>query len=361
MRSEPEEPRLLLVTEDEQLRDDIALIAAVVGARLDVRAGWRDTDPSTTGEWAALLCGPDAPPPRGLGQTLLVGREAEALWAAAALAPQAAPVPLPAGEAWLSEHLSAKVLNRAEGSVVAVAGAVGGAGATTAAYLLAAEAAVRGDRVLLLDAEAGAGSGLHHLLEHARAGGGVRGEGLELPQLIATEGEVSSAHLTRAVPVVDGVHLLTGGPETDAAQLRARLETILRAGARAFDLVVLDLGRAALWTSVAEQADHLLVVTRPTPRAAAAAGQILDAAPGQPAAVMANGRPAPGWGLGELEQALGAEVAADLAEQRWMRAADDPSAAYELLRAAHGARLIGGLLERLAGDFDHQHRAVPRV
>ncbi|WP_146340481.1 hypothetical protein [Nesterenkonia sp. NBAIMH1] len=188
MRSETEPPPLLLVTADERLRDDIALIAAVVGASLEVHALWRDAADSASDRWAARLCGPDAPPPAGISDVLLAGPDSEALWAAAALAPHASPVPLPAGEAWLSEHLSAKVLNRSEGTVISVAGAVGGSGATTIAYLLAAEAAVRGDRVLLLDGDAGFGSGLHHVNERAHTVSGAAAGGLALPELIAAEG-----------------------------------------------------------------------------------------------------------------------------------------------------------------------------
>ncbi|WP_146340479.1 hypothetical protein [Nesterenkonia sp. NBAIMH1] len=62
---------------------------------------------------------------------------------------------------------------------------------------------------------------------------------------------------------------------------------------------------------------------------------------------MTNGRPASGWGPDEMSHQLGTEIVADLAEQRWLRAADEPAEAYEVLRAAPGARLIGNLLERL--------------
>ncbi|WP_258934404.1 hypothetical protein [Nesterenkonia pannonica] len=258
-----------------------------------------------------------------ISDVLLAGPDSEALWAAAALAPHASPVPLLTDETWLSEHLSAKVLNRSEGTVISVAGAVGGSGATTIAYLLAAEAAVRGDRVLLLDGDAGFGSGLHHVNERAHTVSGAAAYGLALPELIAAEGEISASHLTRAVPVVDGIHLLTGGAETDSDQLRSRMGSIVRAGARAFDAVIVDVGRRALPQAVAERTDQILLVARPTPRAAAAASRLIESVPHQPVAVMTNGRPASGWGPDEMSHQLGTEIVADLAEQRWLRAADE--------------------------------------
>ncbi len=147
--------------------------------------------------------------------------------------------------------------------------------------------------------------------------------------------------------MVDGIHLLTGGAETDSDQLRSRMGSIVRAGARAFDAVIVDVGRRALPQAVAERTDQILLVARPTPRAAAAASRLIESVPPQPVAVMTNGRPASGWGPDEMSHQLGTEIVADLAEQRWLRAADEPAEAYEVLRAAPGARLIGNLLERL--------------
>ncbi|WP_022873688.1 hypothetical protein [Nesterenkonia alba] len=358
--AETTEPTVLLVTGDPQIRDDLALIAAVVGARLEVRQNWHDAGTSLGAASSAVLCTPEMPPPsvRVPAEVLMVGTDDDALFRAASQCPATVPVPLPRAERWLSEHLSARVLERSAGRVLGLVGALGGVGVTTFAYLLSAEAAVLGHRPMLIDADFRPGSGASHLVEQARAAGTLAGGGLTLPQLLGAEGEISSSHLHTAAPVVDGVHVLTGAgvpPAEDGDSTKtsggagavAGLGAVLRAAARAFDPVVVDLSRGDAAAPLAEHLDTVLVVTRPSLRGADAAAQLLQRTSGGDTAVVLNGRASPGWGVAEMEEALGARVVADLAEQRWLARSDDPAEAYEMLRTTRGTRLVHSLLEHL--------------
>lgn len=346
---------VLLITDDDALREDIALITAVVGVRLQTSASWRGVE--DVDGWAAVMCSAQCLPTSGRQSqgTLLLGYDADALWEAAAQLPGVRPVPLPQAERWLSEQLSAEVFNRSQGRVVAAASTAGGVGSTTFTYLCAAELAARGRRPLLIDAALGPGSGLADLVHRARSqqrlgGENVEGGDLDWEQLIRTEGEISTAHLSAALPVLDGIGVLTGSVET--LQRGPLLPAAVTAGRSAFDVVIIDIGqRVETLAVLGEQLDRLLVVTRASPRAAEAAARLLRAAAPVQAAVAANRRAAPGWGPEDLEERLSAPVVADLAEQRWLARTDDLADTYELLRSARGARMVDGVLQALGvGD-----------
>lgn len=346
----PEGPgALLLVTGQETLRDDVALIAAVVGARLECRRDWEGVEPQ---DWAAVMCGTDALPPsaRTAAQTLLLGRED--LWEFAAQLPGLQPVELPQGEAWLSEHLGARVLDRMPGQVAVVAGAFGGAGTTTFAYLAAAEAAVRGHAVLLIDGDPQPGSGARSLLELARTQDWL-GEPSSLgwAELEAVEGEISAAQLSAGLPELDGIRLVTGRTETNTSGSVETVDAVVRAGRRVFDLVVVDASRrAGLLSSLAEQTDLGVIVTQASQRGAEAADQVRFQAGDSPLALVINGAACRGWRAADTAEAVGLPVVTDCAEQRWLRAADGVGEAYEMLRSRRGAALAGQLLGAVGID-----------
>lgn len=354
------EPVFLLVTGDEDLRDDVALIAAVVGGRLECRPGWSETSGE---DWAAVMCGPDALPPNMLHaeQILLLGRGAggseeegrDLLWRLAASRPGVQAVPLPEGEIWLSEHLGSRVMDRAPGCVLGVAGVFGGVGATTVSYLLAAEAAARGLSALLVDGDPHSGSGIRSLLAEQFMGSRAEEEQLGWSGLTRIEGELSSSQLQAALPVLEGIHVVTevgerslpGDGAGGTVPLRTA-EAVVSAGKRAFDLVVVDAGRGTgLLRAMAERTDAALLVTPASRRAADAADDLLADVAGPPFHLVINGRTRPGWRAAEMEEALGLPVAADIAAQRWLKSADDLGEAYELLRSSRGAALVGGILE----------------
>lgn len=348
--AEPEAPgALLLVTGREALRDDVALIAAVVGARLECREEWEGVDPQ---DWAAVMCGTDALPPsaRTAAGTLLLG--GEGLWEIAAELPGLRPVALPEGEVWLSEHLGACVLDRMPGQVAVFAGAFGGAGATTFAYLTAAEAAVRGHAALLVDGDPQPGSGAVSLAGTARAQGSLGGTGsLGWAELEAVDGEISASQLSAALPEMDGIRVLSGGAEDQAAGTAETVDAVVRAGRRVFDLVVVDASRrAGLLSSLAEQTDLGVIVTQASRRGADAADQVRSQAAEAPLMLVVNGAACRGWSVTETAEAVGLPVVADCAEQRWLRTADGLGEAYELLRSRRGAALAGQLLGAVGID-----------
>jgi secretion/DNA translocation related CpaE-like protein len=155
---------------------------------------------------------------------------------------------------------------------VGVVGGRGGAGASTAAVALARAAAAAGGGAVLIDADP-VGGGLDLAL------GAEALAGLRWPDLRDVAG-ASAAGLVAALPVVDGVAVVShgrdrgGGQRPDAAATAALLDACL-SGSR---LVVVDLPRRGdPVTRAALSRCALLVVVVPAEvRACAAAAALLD-------------------------------------------------------------------------------------
>lgn len=343
-----EEPVLLLIAEDQRLRDDIALIAAVVGARLEICRRWSQVQSATAEAAVAVLCSAQTVPRTAVlaERCLLVGHDAESVWQAAAEAPGLRPVPLPTGEKWLTEHLSTKVLDRSQGRVLAVAGASGGVGATTFAYLCAAELASRGQSPLMVDSAGGPGSGVADLARTARREGRLSGGALDWQELTSVEGDLSATQLREAVPVWESIGLLTGSAAAPRADSRLRAAVV--AGRRAYDVVVIDSGQQTeALTSLGEQVDDMLVIVRASRRGVDAAQELISAVPQRRAWVAVNGAAAPGWSAADVRAELDVPVVADLPLQRWLARSDEIHDAYNVLRSRRGADLVSGILQRV--------------
>ncbi|MGJ9426725.1 hypothetical protein ACHABX_12880 [Nesterenkonia halotolerans] len=343
------EARLLLITTDLRLRDDVALIAATVGVALESRSSWQAVTPEA---WAVIMCGSDClpPHPRFARESLLLGRVAkdceQELWEMATVQPGLQPVPLPAAEAWLAQHFSQAVLDRSPGQVLAVAGALGGSGTSTVAYLLAAELAVRGASTLLIDTDPSPGAGIASLISPE--------ESLTWERLSQVEGEISSTQLAAGLPLTEGVAVVSGGP---GREVRDRmLEPVVRAARRVFDFVVIDLGRA--FDGLVSLQDHLenvLLVAPCSARGAAAAQEVARAHPELPLMLVCSGLSQLGWSPVELSRSTGIVLAGDVPEQRWLRKEVALSGAYELLRSRRGAACIGSLLEAVEAGTQVSH------
>lgn len=361
--AETEDPSLLLVTDEPALRDDVALLAAVVGARLETCSTWQEVP---VRQWAAVLCGPDAPPPESRREeVLLVIGEGSCAdpWALAAEHPPLRPVPLPAGEQWLVDHLAAQVMDRLPGRVVTVLGALGGVGSSTVAYLTAAEAAARGMGVLLLDADAGAGSGLRALREQARRAGVLTGasSALDWEELDALDGPLSAAQLTAALAEVDGISLLTGEASEDDTGPRA-LAAVVTAARRAVDLVVVDAARRpGVLEALGGAPEAGLLVTEPSARGAAAVAEMPLRGHDVDWSLVINGAARGGITAAELTRRLGIPVAAELAEQRWLRRAEEFGETYEVLRSRRGASFAQALLEAVGVGTQGPDAVVRRM
>jgi len=344
-----DEARLLLITADLQLRDEVALIAATVGAALESRPSWKAVAPK---EWAVVMCGQDSPPPhpRFARQTLLLGRgdlsQEGQFWETAALHPALRPVPLPAGERWLAAYLGETFLDRTPGQVLALAGAFGATGSSTVAYLLAAELAVRGASVVLLDADPAPGAGIATLLQ--------KDDHLTWARFAEVQGEISSTQLAAGLPATEGFNLVTGGPGREIRQ--RMLEPVVRSARRVFDYVVIDAGRDyEVLTTALEHFEHLLLVSPCSSRGAAAALEVKSAYPELALLLVANGAGQSGWTPGELSEATGIPLAGDIPEQRWLRRDSQLSTAYELLRSRRGAAYIGTVLEAVDAGAPARH------
>lgn len=194
--------------------------------------------------------------------------------------------------------------------LVGVAGARGGAGASTLAAVLAARLA-RDDAAVLVDLDHGAG-GVDLLL------GIDEVPGVRWPDLAGARGDVPGDDLIAALPRWGRCAVLAAGRPAGAPDPGV-VEDVLRALGAVAGAVVADLGRGA--TAPVEPDVVVLVVPRDV-RGVACGVAARDAwvARGRDVVVVARG-PAPGgMGVGELAQAMGARVAASVPSVRGIAA-----------------------------------------
>jgi secretion/DNA translocation related CpaE-like protein len=144
---------------------------------------------------------------------------------------------LPADESmvleWLVEVADVRV---ATGFVVGVVGGGGGSGASTLAAGLARAAVSAGDEAVLIDLDP-LGGGLELLM------GCEDLPGLRWPEVVATRGRISPTALRGALPVDDGVAVLSSPRSMIEALPVAGVREAIQAARRAGDLVVMDLPR----------------------------------------------------------------------------------------------------------------------
>jgi len=324
--------RVVVMTEDEDLLDDVVRLAAAAGGELErvpdaaaVRRRWQ-----TAG--LVLL---DEPGARAVGALRLGRRDGVVLlcrgeppgtvWERAVGVGAEHVVSLPDGEDWLVGALADAEPRREAGSgrVVAFVGGRGGAGASVLAVAAAVHARNRGTRVLLVDCDP-LGGGLD-LVVGAEELEGLRWPGLALGG--GGGGRVAAASLHEALPSPDGVLTVLScdrsgvGPEPDAAV------AVVEAGRRAGEMVICDLPRhlteAAL--AVVDTCDLVVLVVPAEVRAVAAAARVAEplAGRGAPVRLVVRG-PAPG-GLDaeDVEHALGLAVLASVGPEPGLAAALD--------------------------------------
>lgn len=272
--------RPLLLTGDPVLLDDLLRLAAAAGVETEVahdvvaaRAGWRRAP--------LVLVGGDAVdelvrvglPHRG-GVIVVpsgiddIGAVDDAgVWAVASAAGAESVQPLPGAEGLLVDRLAAAGASP-RGATVAMVGGRGGAGASTLACALA-HLAARTSPTLLVDADP-LGGGLDLVL-------GAEGlPGLRWPDLAAARGPTSPTDLRAALPCADGLSLVTWDRDAPVVLAAGAMDSVLGAGRRGHDLVVVDLPRsldAAAQVAVAA-ADVVLLVVPAEVRSVAAAAQV---------------------------------------------------------------------------------------
>lgn len=276
-RPEPAK-RPLVVTSDPDTLEEILRLAAAAGVEVDVAheaatAGYRVTSAPL------VLVGNDAAASfarLGLGRrpgVVLVGADIDDAdtWRRGVDVGAEHVVFLPDAQSWLVDRL----VDATEGAqgrapIVCVMGGRGGAGATALAVALAITAVGSGRRALLVDADP-LGGGIDLAL------GGEDIAGLRWPDLATATGRVSPGSLRAALPVVDELVVLSWDRGDTLSVPAPAMASVLSAGQRGSDLVVVDLPRhldeAALLALT--RCDVALLVVPAEVRACAAATRMV--------------------------------------------------------------------------------------
>lgn len=324
-----ERRRAVVMTEDEDLLDDVVRLAAAAGTELErlpdaagVRGRWNTAGLVLLDEAGAREVGGLRPGRRDGVVVVCRGEPPGSVWERAMAVGAEHVVALPEGEEWLVGALADTGARGGPeaGAVVAVVGGRGGAGASVLAVALAARARARGTRVLLVDCDP-LGGGLDLVV------GAEELEGLRWPGLALGGGRVAAASLHEALPSPDGALTVLScdrggpGPEPDAAA------AVVEAGRRAGETVVCDLPRhltpAAL--AVLDCCDLAVLVVPAEVRAVAAAARVAEpiVARGAALRVVVRG-PAPGGLHGDdVAAALGLDVLVSVAPEPGLAAALD--------------------------------------
>ncbi|WP_280269184.1 septum site-determining protein Ssd [Nocardia wallacei] len=323
--SEAPGPALVLVT-DRRLCDEVGRVAAAADRRIDEgrmpvgRHAWSGAAMVIVDTAAAQACAA-AGYPRRAGVVLVVeGEPGLAEWQAAAAAGAERVLALPTAADLLIESFAEHAhCGRGDGSVVAVIGAHGGAGASTLAAAVAHTAAVarfRHDTILVDGAPLGGGADLLLGIESV--------PGLRWPDLVVEQGRVAAAALHDALPAAaPGLAVLACGRvvgDAVPAELGpGAVRAVIEAGRSAGDLVVCDVSgeRGPHADQMLDAADLVVLVVPARLRSVAAARAVVAHTrrrnPNQ--GVIIRG-PAPG-GLrgGEVAAALGVPLLAAVRAQ----------------------------------------------
>ena len=272
--------RSLVVTADPDVLDDLLRLAATAGTELDVAtdAGTARRSWSTAPFVVVAADAVDGFARLRLtrrAEVVLLGQDLDdaGIWQSAVELGAAHVVFLPDAEQWLTERFADAAETRGQdGTLVAVLGGRGGAGATTFASALAVTATRSGRSTLLVDGDP-LGGGIDLVF------GGEQDHGLRWPGLLSTRGRVPAAALSGALPRMQGLSVLSWDRgRTDAVPLEA-LDAVLSAGRRAHDLVVVDLPRSLdeSCRAVLSAATTTVLVVPTEVRAAAAASRVAAA------------------------------------------------------------------------------------
>lgn len=289
--------RPLLVTADLVLLDDLVRLAQAAGCETQVApdigsavAAWEGAPLVVLGVDVLEAAVRSGLPSRSGLLVVSSGGEPGWVWSAASALGAEAVVALPGERHVVIDRLvglgSAAV---APGRLVAVVGGRGGAGASTVAAALAVAGAVgagvgagAGGRGSSVDAPRGRAGVM--LVDLDPLGGGLdlvlgaeEAPGLRWPDLAGARGRTQPSELRSALPVVDGVTLLSWHRGPAVVLSVEAVRSVLDAARAAHGLVVLDVPRS--WSSepvrkVLSDADVALLVVPAEVRAVAAAAQV---------------------------------------------------------------------------------------
>lgn len=309
----------MIVTEDENLLDDLLRLCAAAGVEPEVSFG----TPSCPGSWESaplVLVGDECAAglhraPRRTG-VLLVGRNLDDhdVWRHAVDIGADHVLFLPDAEPWLVDRIADAVEGVGETALtVGVVGGRGGAGASTLACALAVTAARRGLRTMLVDGDP-LGGGLDVLL------GGERTDGLRWPDLAESQGRVSSGALEDSLPRLHDLRVLSWDRSDSVVITPEAMRSVLGAARRRGGLVAVDLPRRVdeAVVEALTQIDVGLLVVPAELRAVAAAdrvasrmGMVL-----RDLRVVARGPFPSGLDAAEIARLLGLPLAGELSPEK---------------------------------------------
>jgi len=272
------DPRPLVVSADPRITDEVRRVAAATGSvplhladAETVRASWTAASGVIVGtDRVNELAGMRLPRRGGSAVVTLTDPPDPETWHGAFALGVDQVLSLPRDRDRLADLLDGAV-GAVAGALLCVVGACGGAGASVFAAGLAVTAQAAGRSTLLVDGDP-CGGGIDLLV------GGEEATGLRWPDLAATSGRIGAAPLRDLLPVVDGVSVLSWTRDEPLAVAAATLQTVLAAGRRGHEVVVVDLpGRAdGSATEALAVATNTVLLVPTRVRAVAAAGSRLD-------------------------------------------------------------------------------------
>lgn len=373
---------VLLLTAAPELQGEVGRISAAAAVELLIGQSLEQM----TVQWddvAAVLV--DSAVDVGLagwrGPTAVVGfaQDAAQMWRQAARLGADRVAILPDSAQWLADYLACLGSPSPGAGVVGIVGGCGGAGASTVSVLVAAEAAARGTRTLLVDGD--------------RWGGGLSAgmpaqdhPGLRWPELLGVSGSINPEQLAAALPHVGTLSFLswdsrgrldmetataakaaasgsritaahqprmpsTAGPQ-EPPQGQSAVTEVMRAAKGAFGLVLVDVGRTPeAFRTFGVHCSGLLVVVPARARAVAAALAMLEALPPMPVAVVVRGPVAEGLDAAMVADGMGLPLVGEFPRLRGAAAGLDPQRLPELLRRRRVRMLAASALEWMAGDM----------
>lgn len=266
---------VLLATADDLLLDDLLRLAAaaevtpqVESDLLGVRRRWQAASLIVVGQDLAEPLARAQPARRsGVVVAATDHDDADVYRRAVALGAEGVFL-LPDDEAPLGDKLADAVDGGTRSAVtLAFVGGCGGAGATTLAAAVALTGSRRGLRTMLIDGDP-LGGGIDLAL------GSESGRGLRWPELVGAAGRVSANALRSALPLVDGLAVLSWDRSGVVGLPPEAMRSVLGAAQRSSDLVVVDLPRRfdpAVEEALVRATSTLLVVPRDVRSCAAAA------------------------------------------------------------------------------------------
>ncbi|WP_214410005.1 septum site-determining protein Ssd [Sphaerisporangium fuscum] len=270
--------RPLVITEDQDLLDDLLRIAAAADVEIDVahapvhaRPYWKRAPLVVVGADAADSLAATGPPPRP--GVLLVTRTPDdpGVWRRCVAVGAQAVLELPEAERQLVDEFAeaSEPMVRA-GETVCVIGGRGGAGASVLATSLALAGSRRGLRTLLVDADP-LGGGIDVVLGQEQA------TGARWPDVVEREGRVSFTALQEALPTVGELTVLSWHRGESPPIPPEAMRAVLEAAHRGCDLIVVDLPRhvSPAAAEALSRAASTLVLVPADVRGVLAASQLL--------------------------------------------------------------------------------------